>query len=403
MWIIWGLSVSAFILGICIVVDLNWKYFRSMTSRFAPSKVLMVLRLFQSTSTFIFAFIVAFHISISLISDLDTSIFLATLSALAGTIAASFTIYRKLTRLSPEETFEDWNLKDRIKRDVETVVDNAVKQFQEYAQSILNEIISKSKGWQMSMDGLKEETRALFMKVGNMLAKVDTMVEGYNIITEKYREKVERFEQAYREATQKYEEVIEKYQQLTLLEDELRGMIAQLTPMEPSRRAEIVEHGEELLEGLAGRRKGAEVRKNVAEMFERMGFRVEMGGGTSPDMLLIYNGTMVAVAASCAFTLTKEGTRQRRIPLKAIYPEFTEAEKLALPLIVVVTNITNRRMYGLFFPPDKLQELEGEGGITTPMALVEEGVKADRECGESVESLKEKILAETQKSARRGG
>jgi archaellum component FlaC len=358
----------------------------------------MILRTFQASSTFISVFLkISCLLTLYASVPYATVLIAATSSALVGTIVVSFIINKKLTRLGFEETYEYWNLRDKIKKDVEKVLLSAVEQLRKDAQSMKENVTSESMGWHVKVEKLIEENKALLMSIDNMLKKVNTMVEGYNMVIKNYRQEMESLEHTYKEEMQRYEDIIAKYQQLMYLEEELRRIIDQVAPMEPSRRIELVKHGEDLVEGLASRRKGAEVRKSVAEVLRSMGFEVELGGGASPDMLLTYNKIRAAVVASAAFTLTKDGIRQRRIPITAIAPEVQAAERLALPLTVVVTNIANQRMYGLFIPTDKLPDLKRGGGITTPMALVEEGAKAERECEESIKSLKEKILAEIRK------
>ncbi|MEM3479695.1 MAG: hypothetical protein QXV74_06615, partial [Candidatus Bathyarchaeia archaeon] len=137
------------------------------------------------------------------------------------------------------------------------------------------------------------------------------------------------------------------------------------------------------------RRLGNKAQHETAELLRNMGFEVEEHYGVGrPDIIPWWNNRRAAVVAHKAYTFTDK-IRQRTITRKDIETEINAALKFKVPLVIIVTNLSNGRRYAEVIPYEKLNEFEK---FTTPLILVDDKPETRSICEETLLKLKEILM-----------
>jgi len=369
--------ISGFTLSLSCFVDANWKCFKGLVNWISPAKLLGILRLTQGASTLTFLYSIATTM-VCKILWIDPA--MALVSSIIVTVAATALIGQLLSKkgakLTAEETVDEKALRTRIIEDVQTIVGKAALTISENVEKRMTKAEANIQGYVESyykrVNTLLERNEETLRYFGDKMNTINRVIEGYNEIA-----------RAYREEAVKREALTLQIEQVARLEEEYL------------RRLEALDHKEEVrgekvtltsADGIASRTKGNMAQKETADFLRNCGFQVEEYYGVGlPDYIIRWQGKRVAIGAHKAFTLSRQGTTQRTIK-NELEAEIAAALKYKLPLVLLVTNLKNKRRWAELISYEKLKEFER---FTTPVILADDVPETERICMESILRLKE--------------
>jgi len=302
----------------------------------------------------------------------STAIFLA---VLVGII-----MYRRGVKIGIEEIIEEEELTTKIKDVVKGLTENAVLKIEDEVSSLENTFRSCS-------DQTEDEVKRSTTELGGKIEQIESIVRGYNIIVQGYNEMCKQ----YRGDEKKREMLMLQIEEVARLEEEYRRKLEllQKVSLDTAEAAELV-HDKALLtreDGLASREKGISAQKETAQYLRSLGFELEEYYGIgAPDYIYTLSSRRVAVGPHRAFTLTREGTKQRTVTKDMIKVEYDTAMKLKLPMVIMVMNLVNKRRWGEFISYDKLKDFER---VTTPLILAEDTRESQKILDDSIIRIRE--------------
>lgn len=382
-----AIIIAALILAISILVELNWRTLKPLGNRTMSARLLGVLRLIEGIATFTIAFIA---LMIFIGAFLRDSIFVTIISCVAGVVSATIVgtaAVKRGAKLRLEEIIEEADLMMKISENVRIVVEtetskileNAGKMIESAKDSIKAMIEMNRRYLQKNYENintLQSRCEEILGRIQNYLAQTNRIVEGYNAIVQTYREEVRKLESLnfqIEEVTRMQEEYAKKLETLEQAPEERVDQKVRLTTAN----------------GIASRRLGNKAQHETAELLRNMGFEVEEHYGVGrPDIIPWWNNRRAAVVAHKAYTFTDK-IRQRTIIRKDIETEINAALKFKVPLVIIVTNLSNGRRYAEVIPYEKLNEFEK---FTTPLILVDDKPETRSICEETLLKLKEILM-----------
>ncbi|MEM3646463.1 MAG: hypothetical protein QXM87_08990 [Candidatus Bathyarchaeia archaeon] len=382
-----AIIIAALILAISILVELNWRTLKPLGNRTMSARLLGVLRLIEGIATFTIAFIA---LMIFIGAFLQDSIFVTIISCVAGVVSATIVgtaAVKRGAKLRLEEIIEEADLMMKISENVRIVVEtetskileNAGKMIESAKDSIKAMIEMNRRYLQKNYENintLQSRCEEILGRIQNYLAQTNRIVEGYNAIVQTYREEVRKLELLnfqIEEVTRMQEEYAKKLETLEQAPEERVDQKVRLTTAN----------------GIASRRLGNKAQHETAELLRNMGFEVEEHYGVGrPDIIPWWNNRRAAVVAHKAYTFTDK-IRQRTITRKDIETEINAALKFKVPLVIIVTNLSNGRRYAEVIPYEKLNEFEK---FTTPLILVDDKPETRSICEETLLKLKEILM-----------
>jgi len=382
-----AIIIAALILAISILVELNWRTLKPLGNRTMSARLLGVLRLIEGIATFTIAFIA---LMIFIGAFLRDSIFVTIISCVAGVVSATIVgtaAVKRGAKLRLEEIIEEADLMMKISENVRIVVEtetskileNAGKMIESAKDSIKAMIEMNRRYLQKNYENintLQSRCEEILGRIQNYLAQTNRIVEGYNAIVQTYREEVRKLELLnfqIEEVTRMQEEYAKKLETLEQAPEERVDQKVRLTTAN----------------GIASRRLGNKAQHETAELLRNMGFEVEEHYGVGrPDIIPWWNNRRAAVVAHKAYTFTDK-IRQRTIIRKDIETEINAALKFKVPLVIIVTNLSNGRRYAEVIPYEKLNEFEK---FTTPLILVDDKPETRSICEETLLKLKEILM-----------
>ncbi|MEM2028598.1 MAG: hypothetical protein QXS05_04360 [Candidatus Bathyarchaeia archaeon] len=382
-----AIIIAALILAISILVELNWRTLKPLGNRTMSARLLGVLRLIEGIATFTIAFIA---LMIFIGAFLRDSIFVTIISCVAGVVSATIVgtaAVKRGAKLRLEEIIEEADLMMKISENVRIVVEtetskileNAGKMIESAKDSIKAMIEMNRRYLQKNYENintLQSRCEEILGRIQNYLAQTNRIVEGYNAIVQTYREEVRKLELLnfqIEEVTRMQEEYAKKLETLEQAPEERVDQKVRLTTAN----------------GIASRRLGNKAQHETAELLRNMGFEVEEHYGVGrPDIIPWWNNRRAAVVAHKAYTFTDK-IRQRTITRKDIETEINAALKFKVPLVIIVTNLSNGRRYAEVIPYEKLNEFEK---FTTPLILVDDKPETRSICEETLLKLKEILM-----------
>ncbi len=375
------LIVPAVVFSLSVIVDLNWPLFRTLF----PAKLLGVLRLAQGLSAFTLAYQMTLTILETYMPNQPFTIVAAHIVAAVSSVAVSVVFVRKGAKLRFEETIREKDLVTKVEESVNKIMGKVVFEIYGNVQKSLADIKDDIQEMYASasqkileahehIGAYQKEIKGLLQSNYTALLQINKMLNRYDDIIKLYQEQVQKLEllnTRIEEITQLQEEYERKLESMERsAEDISEGRGARLTK----------------LNGRASRAIGNEAQHETAKILRSMGFDVEEGYGVGqPDYILLWIGRRVAVVAHKAYSLS-EKIRQRTISKKEIMTEIRFALKLGLPLVVIVTNLSNKRRWAEIIPYEKLKEFEK---ITTPLILSDDKPETRKICEETLLKLKE--------------
>ena len=224
------------------------------------------------------------------------------------------------------------------------------------------------------------------------------IVQAYNSLLIKYQseatlanQKRQQYEVLLERTEGLCESLLPQIEELTRLQDEYRRKLDH-TPS--SEIEDITKKDKTPLkltteDGIANRRKGNNAQIKTAEFLEKMGFELKNDCEKDvPDYFLLKEGAIVGIGAHKAFTLTKEGTRQRSISKENIDAECEAAREFECSLVIFVTNLANGQRWARLIPNGELGSFKS---ITTPLILAENSAEAYKTLQESLLRVKEQL------------
>lgn len=379
--------IAALILAISILVELNWRTLKPLGSRTMSARLLGVLRLIEGIATFTIAFIAVMMFIGAFLRD---SIFVTIISCVAGVASATIigtAAVKRGAKLRLEEIIDEADLIMKVSENVRTVVETEASKIFENAGRMVEstkdniqamiEMIRRylQKNYE-NINTLQSRCEEILERIQNRLVQIDKMIEGYNAIIQTYREEVRKLELLnlqIEEVTRMQEEYAKR---LEAFEQAAKKRINQKVRLTTAN-------------GIASRRLGNKAQHETAEILRSMGFEVEEYYGVGqPDIIPWWSNRRVAVVAHKAYTFTDK-IRQRTINRKDIEAEIDAALKFKLPLVIIVTNLSNGRRYAEIIPYEKLNEFEK---FTTPLILVDDKPEARNICEETLLKLKEILM-----------
>ncbi|MEM3145836.1 MAG: hypothetical protein QW332_07665 [Thermoproteota archaeon] len=382
-----AIIIAALILAISILVELNWRTLKPLGNRTMSARLLGVLRLIEGIATFTIAFIA---LMIFIGAFLRDSIFVTIISCVAGVVSATIVgtaAVKRGAKLRLEEIIEEADLMMKISENVRIVVEtetskileNAGKMIESAKDSIKAMIEMNRRYLQKNYENintLQSRCEEILGRIQNYLAQTNRIVEGYNAIVQTYREEVRKLELLnfqIEEVTRMQEEYAKKLETLEQAPEERVDQKVRLTTAN----------------GITSRRLGNKAQHETAELLRNMGFEVEEHYGVGrPDIIPWWNNRRAAVVAHKAYTFTDK-IRQRTITRKDIETEINAALKFKVPLVIIVTNLSNGRRYAEVIPYEKLNEFEK---FTTPLILVDDKPETRSICEETLLKLKEILM-----------
>ncbi|MCS7097346.1 MAG: hypothetical protein NZ926_02680 [Candidatus Methanomethylicia archaeon] len=283
-----------------------------------------------------------------------------------------------------QETVGEEDLTTKIRENVKNVVNTAASKILED----IKRLVVSAEGNFQAMTGTVqrdiqnyyEEISALQKRYEETLEKLQSSLIQTGRITEEYNAMV----QTYREEVRKLELLNLQIEEVARMQEEYARILEE--------HEQAVEKEERKVKlttanGIASRRLGNKVQHETAEILRNIGFGVEEYYGIGqPDYILLWHGKRVAVGAHKAYTLTKDGTRQRTIKRKDIDAEVSIASKLKLPLVIFITNLRNGRRWAEIEPYEHLKEFKK---FTTPLILLDDDAETLKICEESLLRLRE--------------
>jgi len=369
--------ISGFTLSLGCFVDANWRCFKGLVNWISPAKLLGILRLTQGASTLTFLYSIATTI-ICKILWIDPA--MALVSSITVTVAATALIglllSKKGAKLTAEETIDEKALRTRIIEDVQTIVGKAALTISENVEKRMTKAEANIQGYVESyykrVNALLERNDETLRYFGDKMSTINRVIEGYNEIA-----------RAYREEALKREALTLQIEQVARLEEEYRRKLEALDRMEEVREKVTLTSAD----GIASRTKGNMAQKETADFLRNCGFQIEEYYGVGlPDYIIRWQGKRVAIGAHKAFTLSRQGTAQRTITKDELEAEIAAALKYKLPLVLLVTNLKNKRRWAELISYEKLKEFER---FTTPVILTDDVPETERICMESISRLKE--------------
>jgi len=146
-------------------------------------------------------------------------------------------------------------------------------------------------------------------------------------------------------------------------------------------------------DGVTNRKKGNNAQVETYEFLKGLGFMLENDPSKNSPDFLFYNSSMslmAGIGAHKAFTLTKQGTRQRSISAKSVDVEYGTAKELKLPLILFVLNLDNGQRWAHFIPHEKLDKFKSKS-VCTPLILAENSSEAYETLRNSILEVKKQL------------
>ena len=263
-------------------------------------------------------------------------------------------------------------------------VDGDIKSFKneikEITENTARYMVGEVYGWREQVSDLIKKFEAELKRIEGKINQINGMLEGYNEMVKTYHEE-----------DRKLETLNLQIEEVTRLEEEYRRKLESLSQasLEISILPELT-HEKAMLtqaDGLASRRKGDLAQKETAKLLRRLGFEVDDHYGVGlPDYIFWKAGKKVAIGAHKAFTLSKEETKQRTITAEMMKAEINAAMKYKLPLVILVTNLRNKRRWVELIPYEELKEFKR---FTTPLILAEDAPESQKICEESILRLRE--------------
>lgn len=385
--IVCALSISALTFTASIIVDLNWASFRA----YLPSKSLGLLRLIQGIALFALAYL-ATPLLLDVLLQIQNCGFkaiVANIAAISSSIIVSIAASKRGAKIRSEEIVKEKDLITKIWESVSGVMNNVAYNISEKVQDslavtqasiqgALDRVLSKIHEANENFNMQQKETKGLLHGIAAAISQINKLLSCYDDVIKLYREEV-----------QKLELLNARVEEVTRLQDEYTKRLEEL-----EKTAEEEKHKETKVKltetnGKASRRLGNEAQHEAANILRSMSFEVEEYYGVGqPDYILKWNNKSVAVGAHKAYTLS-EKNRQRTINRKDLETEIRTALKLKLALVIIVTNLRNKRRWAEIIPSEKVSEFER---ITTPLILTDDKPETRRICEETLLKLKEILM-----------
>jgi Na+-transporting methylmalonyl-CoA/oxaloacetate decarboxylase gamma subunit len=343
-------------------------------------RLLGILRLTEGVTTPTLLFCVAFNV---LVTGSDINFVLSITIMLACTVLVGEALSRKTEKLSAEETVEHESLRAEIKKDVREIVDVAANKMTRDT----NEQITGAKNYFKNVaDEMRADIRDHAKQVGEMLRKFEDRFGQMNLMIEGYNSMLK----TYQDDTRKREALALQIEEVTRLQKEYERKLESFNQREePTEGKVALTHAD----GLASRRIGNEKQHETADLLRALNFEVEEYYGIGqPDLIIRWQGKRVAIGSHKAFTLTKEGTRQRTINKSDVETEINAALKYKVPLAILITNTRNGRRWAEIIPHEKLKGFER---FTTPLLLTDDTPETQKICQESLLRLREILTHQT--------
>ena len=141
-------------------------------------------------------------------------------------------------------------------------------------------------------------------------------------------------------------------------------------------------------DGLANREKGNQALMQFSARLHSMNkkHQASLLHGVPDLVFLDSNGAVKCVGAYKALTLSSQGnaTKQRWIPRVKLLAESRMAMSLNKTLVLFVENLANGRIWARGISPEELKNFTG---ITTPLMLVNDDSRSEKDCRDSLTSV----------------
>lgn len=368
------LLISAIAFLLSLLIDINWLPFRA----FLPTKALGLLRLIQGASLFTLTYLATLFFLDIYIQSYILRVTIACFIAIFSSIIVGILAVKRGAKMRLEEIVKEKDLVIKIRESVKEIVSetayNIFKEVRESIADIRSSFQERMKGIYINLTSQQREIEKLLQGISATLPQLNNMLSYYNEIIKLYREEI-----------QKYELLSLRVEEVTQLQEEYTRKLREL---EESSESEPENEKVKLtkVNGKASRTLGNKAQHETANILRSMGFEVEEFYGVGqPDIILWWERERVAVVAHKAYTFS-EKIRQRTISKEDIKTELNVALKLKLPLIIIITNLSNGRRYAELIPYEKLKEFER---FTTPLILVDNKPETRCICEETLLKLKE--------------
>ena len=368
--------IAALALSLGIIIEFNWKALRPLGRWIRPARLLGVLRIVQGLSTFTIAFIAITALLTIFLQDSVLTTIASCIGSSIAVAAVGATIVKRGTKLRLDEVHEETDLTMRISAHVNDIVEVTASRILEKVDAIavhLENVRSMMNVIQRDFQSHDENVNALHRRCDGLqysLAQIGKAVEGCNAAIQTHRQKLEELNLRIDEVMQLQEECVRMLEVQEQAAEEANQGRAKLTTAN----------------GIASRRLGDEAQRGTADILRSMGFEIEEHYGVGwPDYIILWNNERIAVGAHKAYSLGGNN-KQRTISRRDIEAEVKWASELKLPLVIIVTNLRNKRRWAVVIPPEKLKEFKR---ITTPIILADDKPETRKICDESILELQE--------------
>jgi hypothetical protein len=295
---------------------------------------------------------------------------------------------------------------------------NSELQFKWFSERI-GSLESRFVGLLNTMNQLSQMTNTLKTQLGSttqssnssitlLIGQVRTLQDDYKRIVEDYKalvsqyradtalssKRLEQYESLFKELQDSLQSLLARVEELTRLQREYMEKVDRASQVQYEKSAGPEETEGEPLKltkenGITNRKKGNNAQIETFEYLKGLGFFLENDCASNAcDFLFYGHEEMVGIGAHKAFTLTRQGTRQRSISTKTIHVEYETAKELRLPLILFVLNLDNKQRWAHFIPNEELGKFKS---VSTPLILAENTQEAYQTLHDTILEVKKRL------------
>jgi hypothetical protein len=301
--------------------------------------------------------------------------------------------------------------KNAIKNEIEfKALSDRTSNLETRFEGLLNRLNQESQKASILRTQLVSTTQSTNTNITLLMAHVGTSENNFKRIVEDYKalvgqyqadaalsnKRLVQYESLLEELQNCLQSLLARVEELTRLQREYKEKIEETLPTNggnstkpAATEIEPVRLTKE--DGVTNRKKGNNAQVETYEFLKELGFLLENDcSKSSPDFLFYNSSLMVGVGAHKAFTLTKQGTRQRSISAETLIVEYETAKELRLPLILFVLNLDNRQRWAHFIPHEELDKFKSKS-VCTPLILAENSPEAYETLRNSILEVKKQL------------
>lgn len=273
---------------------------------------------------------------------------------------------------------------------------NRLNQESQKANTLKTQLVSTIQSMNNNITLLMAQARTLTNYFERVVEDYKALVGQYQAETALSSKRLVQYDSLLEELQNSLQSLLARAEELTRLQREYKEKIDGTLPADNGNSTRPAPTEREPLrltteDGVTNRKKGNNAQVETCEFLKGLGFVLENYCSRSvPDFLFYNSSLMVGVGAHKAFTLTKQGTRQRSISATSLDVEYQTAKELKLPLILFVLNLDNGQRWAHFIPHEELDKFKSKS-VCTPLILAENSPEAYETLRNSILEVKKQL------------